>query len=353
MYRLRAASNHVAPVQCSIKAPARGFFAGSQSKAMFCGTRTMREEAPASDQAPAKQPRDRSTRSRNTQSKLKDFLFIDREDARKLGEPVEVRTLASIIVSKYAAPAGGFIQMIQLNEPKTRNALSRTMLQELSAEVEAIHAAPVSDGLRALIVGSSATGYFSAGANLKERAEMTPEEVKDLLALLRGTFNRLASLPIPSVAAVSGYAMGGGFELALCTTCRIVTPEAKLVLPETGLGIIPGAGATHRLPALVPRNIALESMLLGRPIVGQYARDIGLASYLATADYMQLMALAWAIKVAEMAPLAVRAVLQTQNDPRGGQEAENDAYDTILHTEDRTEALQAFKEKRKPVFQGR
>lgn len=250
-----------------------------------------------------------------------------------------------------------------LNEPRTSNALSKNMLQELAAEVEAIHAAPSSSPLRALVLSSASDKAFCAGANLKERASMTPDETQAFLTKLRHTFTRLATLPIPCIAAVHGAALGGGLELAMCATLRVCSSNAMLGLPEAALGIVPGAGGTHRAPALIGRSRSLELMLTGRRLNGIEALEWGLcnavvdvpaeASPQETRTSVRDVAMGMASRIALQAPLSIRAVLQTANDPQGGQEAEDAAYDSLLHTEDRTEALRAFAEKRSPIFRGR
>lgn len=164
------------------------------------------------------------------------------------------------------APHIGVIAVIELNRPQVKNAISRQMLRELNAQIDKVYAAAKSNQVRALIVSSAANDIFSAGADLKERKCMTPEETQDFLTSLRHTFSRLAHLPVPSIACVSGVALGGGLELALCCHFRIFSMNAVVGLPETRLAIIPGAGGTYRLQRLVGMANALDLILTGRRV---------------------------------------------------------------------------------------
>lgn len=199
---------------------------------------------------------------------------------------------------------------------------------------------------------------------------MSPHSVAVFLKKLRSTFTRLSTLPIPSISAISGTALGGGLELALCTNIRLVSSNAILGLPETRLGIIPGAGGTYRLPAVVGTARALEMILTGRRVSASEAAAIGLAqaSWKSDAEAEEerlldptskrLFALSRAVdvatQIAQGGPLALEAVFRAVTGPGGPSEiAENVAYDSILHTEDRVEALKAFAEKRAVQFKGR
>lgn len=205
-----------------------------------------------------------------------------------------------------------------------------------------------------------------------------PPRTKTFLTTLRSTFTRLSTLPIPTISAVSSTAFGGGLELALCTSLRVFSSSALVGLPETRLGIIPGAGGTFRLPALIGTTRARDLILTGRRVGGPEAYFIGLCDRLVEVPASGLemgdgqggklggvereglarrevlaQAVALAREVCEGAPAAVKAALDAVNCWGAGEEVENMMYERVLGTEDRLEALRAFGEKRKPVFRGR
>lgn len=201
----------------------------------------------------------------------------------------------------------------------------------------------------------------------------------NFLKELRGTFTTLSQLPIPTISAIGSIALGGGLELALSTHFRVVSSTATMGLPETRLGIIPGAGGTYRLSALVGVPQARKLVVTGRRITGTEAYRLGMADHLmdmsmrsqdkrcaagteqslvdrtTLADARQGVldeAVKLAEEICEGGPAAVRAAIQAfRNGPN--EDTENALYDQVLKTEDRNEALRAFAEKRKPVFSGR
>lgn len=189
--------------------------------------------------------------------------------------------------------------------------------------------------------------------------------VHHFLKTLRNTFARLSQLPIPSISAINSTALGGGLELALCTHFRVLASTATVALPETRLAIIPGAGGTYRLPALVGPTRARDLILTGRRISGPEAYFIGLADRLveiteeeqnvagAAKGKVLGTAVALARDICEGGPVAIRAAMQALDGWKQGEQSENKAYEMTLPTEDRIEALRAFSEKRKPTFKGR
>lgn len=188
---------------------------------------------------------------------------------------------------------------------------------------------------------------------------------KNFLASLRSTFTRLSTLPIPTISAVSSIAFGGGLELALCTNFRVLASTASVGLPETRLAIIPGGGGTYRLPALVGEARARDMVLTGRRVSGEEAYFIGLADRIVQINEEELggagvargkileEAINMATTICEGGPVAIRAAMQAVNGWKSGEKSENQAYEMILPTQDRLEALKAFGEKRKPSFKGR
>jgi methylglutaconyl-CoA hydratase len=189
---------------------------------------------------------------------------------------------------------------------------------------------------------------------------------RDFLKTLRGTFTRLSTLPIPTISAISSTAFGGGLELALCTNFRVIASTALVGLPETRLAIIPGAGGTFRLPALIGQSRARDLILTGRRVSGEEAYFIGLADRIVQITEDELkggagvargkvfeQAVEMANTICEGGPIAIKAAMQAVNGWEQGEASENAAYDLVLPTSDRTEALKAFGEKRKPTFKGR
>ncbi|KAK0308818.1 hypothetical protein LTR01_004697 [Friedmanniomyces endolithicus] len=272
---------------------------------------------------------------------------------------------SSVKLSSVPAPHSGSIAVLSLNRPRARNALSRQLLSELSSVIEGLHAEGGKGSTRALILASESDDAFCAGADLKERLTFTPEDTQAFLKDLRATFTRLSTLPIPTISAISSTAFGGGLEIALCTNFRVMSSTATVALPETRLAIVPGAGGTYRLSALIGENHARDLILTGRRIMGAEAYFLGLCNRLVQVSEEQQkepgaargMVLEQAVEMAkticEGGPVAIRAAAQAVDGWKQGEKSENAAYEVVLPTQDRTEALKAFGEKRKPVFKGR
>lgn len=176
---------------------------------------------------------------------------------------------------------------------------------------------------------------------------------------MRDTFKALANLPIPTISALGAAALGSGFELALATHFRVFASTASVALPETGLGIIPAAGGTHRLAALVGQARAREIVMTSRRVHAHEAYTLGIATRLVEVDEdaddkrrrVLVEAVRLAEEVCEGAPVAVRAALQALRAP--GEENEKAMCERVFGSEDWVEALRAFEDKRKPVFKGR
>lgn len=185
---------------------------------------------------------------------------------------------------------------------------------------------------------------------------------------MRDTFKALSNLPIPTISAISSCALGSGFELALATHFRVMSSNAYVALPETGLGIIPAAGGTHRLSTLIGLSRAREIILTGRRVMGTEAHALGIANRLVEVDpdmsetdevgvtpiarrKVLIDAIRLTEEICEGAPVAVRAALQALKDP--GEKSESLMCDRVVGSEDWYEALSAFNEKRNPIFRGR
>ncbi|CAF3550844.1 hypothetical protein FGSG_06084 [Fusarium graminearum PH-1] len=292
-----------------------------------------------------------------------------------------------IRVTNLPAPNTGHIRILELNRPSARNAISKALLANLRAEIDELHSQYGPNGeelplpqrfggaagvdekgpTRAVVLASAVDTSFCAGADLKERKGFTPGETAEFLTNLRNTFTSLSNLPIPTISAISSVALGGGLELALSTHFRVLSSNATVGLPETRLGIIPGAGGTHRLPALIGLSRARDLILTGRRVGAPEAYFLGIADRLvevvpkderdgsAILSEARKAALSEAVRLAqeicEGGPIGVRAGLQAVAWAR--EEVENKMYERVVNSEDRNEALKAFGEKRKPIFTGR
>ena len=209
-----------------------------------------------------------------------------------------------------------------------------------------------------MVITGAGDRALSAGADLKERKTMPPEEVPAFVDLIGGTFDRIARQAIPFVAAVHGFAFGGGMEIALACDVRVGGPKTLMGLTETRLAIIPGAGGTQRLPRLIGVGRAKDLILSGRRIDGEEGHRIGVLEHFAADGDVVGKALEVATAFATAGPVAVRAAKEAIDGgfdlPMADALAhERVCYDRTLTTSDRVEALAAFAEKRPPEFQGR
>jgi len=246
------------------------------------------------------------------------------------------------------------IVIVTINRPDRRNALDRPTL---AAGRTFIRDILYDKSVRVLIVTGAGDKAFCAGADLKEREFMTMVEVRQYIQYIRDTFTEIENLPIPVIAAINGITMGGGTELALACDIRIASPNAKIALNETSLGIIPGGGGTIRLPRLVGRGIAKELILTARWVEAEEARSIGLINSIAPAGKLMDVALDMAKMILNNGPIAITQAKYVIN--RGLEmpldkalAIESEGYEVCIPTQDRLEALAAFKEKRKPQFKG-
>jgi enoyl-CoA hydratase/carnithine racemase len=250
----------------------------------------------------------------------------------------------------------GHVGVLVLDRAPVRNALSREALFALGRLGREL----VEDAsIRAIVVTGAGDKAFCAGADLKERQGMTDNDVRVQVGLYRTELGVLDRSPKPVVAALNGVAFGGGLELALICDMRVAAPHVELGLPETTLGIIPGAGGTQRLPRVVGEARAKEMILLGRRLGAAEALSWGLVNRISPEGTHVLDdTLQWIDSIANGAPIAqsaaLRAIDASYEVPLElGLELERVYYDETLRSEDRREALRAFAEKRKPAFQGR
>lgn len=252
------------------------------------------------------------------------------------------------------------ILVLTLNRPDAMNCFNFDLLAVLS---DVIREANFDQELRCIIITGSRAGddpkkwSFSTGADLKERRTLTPDQVRRFIFTIRSTFTSVEQVRIPVIAAINGFAFGGGTELALSCDIRIASSNAIMGLTETSLAIIPGAGGTQRLPRIIGVARAKELIYTARRINAQTALDIGLVSRIVEPDKLMEAALELAREIAKNGPIGVAQAKFALNY---GSEAslgvalplESKAYEVTIPTKDRLEALAAFAEKRKPVFKG-
>jgi enoyl-CoA hydratase/carnithine racemase len=258
------------------------------------------------------------------------------------------------MTTEITAERAGAVEVWTIQGEARRNSLTMALVRELGVRV----ASAASDrALRAVVVTGAGDRAFCAGADLKERARMTPEEVHAFHGGLRDALRGIERSPQVFVAALNGAALGGGLELALACDLRVAAEEADVGLPEVSLGIIPGGGGTARLPRLVGVARAKDLVLTGRRIGAAEALALGVVSRVAPRARLRQDALALAEQVARNAPISLRqakrAIEEGFDVPLDEALAvENRCYQDCLGSKDRVEALRAFAERRPPVFEG-
>jgi enoyl-CoA hydratase/carnithine racemase len=247
------------------------------------------------------------------------------------------------------------VRILTINRPKARNALNSALLQALE---QAIADVRLAKEIRVLIITGSGNKAFCAGADLKERLTMSEADVRRFLASIRSLFVSIEELPLPVLAAINGVTLGGGMELTLACDLRIAAVNASMGLTETRLAIIPGAGGTQRLPRLVGIGLAKELIYTGRQVTSQEALANGLVNRVVQGDSLMDVCLEMANELCQAGPVALTQAKFAINkgmdvDLPTGLSIEARAYEAVIPTEDRLEGLEAFKEKRKPVYKGR
>jgi len=246
------------------------------------------------------------------------------------------------------------VAILTLNRPKMMNSVNFAMLRALKKQIDALRFRPE---LRVVIVTGGEGKAFCAGADLKERATLSPIEVKEFIYTIRNTFTSIEQLNKPVIAAVNGIALGGGTELALACDIRIASETASMGLTETRLAIIPGAGGTQRLPRLVGRGKAKELIFTGRRVDATEALSIGLVNQVCPKEELFDQCFKMATMICETGPIAIEQAKYAINygletDLATGLAIESNAYLVTIPTKDRLEGLAAFREKRKPIFVG-
>jgi enoyl-CoA hydratase/carnithine racemase len=250
----------------------------------------------------------------------------------------------------------GAAAVLWLDRPERMNALSRATLRSLGRFGRELSQ---DDTVRAIVITGEGDKAFCAGADLKERKDFTENDVREQVAMYREELGGLDRSKKPVIAALNGVAFGGGLELALVCDLRTAAPHVTIALPETTLGIIPGAGGTQRLPRIVGEARAKEMILFGRRLTADEALAWGLVNRVSPPGVPVLDdTLAWIAPLLAGAPIALAAALGAIDASfdvglETGLALERVFYDETLRSADRTEALVAFNEKRKPVFHGK
>ena len=249
----------------------------------------------------------------------------------------------------------GPVAVITINRPQVLNALNSPTLDELR---HAILDLKHDVSARAVIVTGAGEKSFVAGADINELAVQRPAQGKEHALRGQHVFDLIENMGKPVIAAINGFALGGGCELALACTLRVAADTARFGQPEINLGILPGYGGTQRLPRLVGKGVALDLILSGRHVTASEALQIGLVNRVVPAAELMTAAKALAADLATKAPIAVQYIIEAVN--RGlevsldkGQFLEATLFGLVASTDDMREGTKAFLEKRKADFKGR
>jgi len=249
----------------------------------------------------------------------------------------------------------GFVATVELCRPEVLNAMNTALGEDLLRCFEAFQ---WDRTVRALVLAGAGQKAFCVGADLREREGMTDEVWRAQHVVFEAGAARLRHCPVPVIAAVEGFAMGGGCELALLSDLIVASESAVFALPEVTRGIFPGIGGTQLLPRVVGGPLAREIIFTGRRVDAREAKAIGLINHLVPTGHARAKALEIAVTIAENGPVAVRQAKKAINwgsetDLETAMALAIEAYNNTVSTEDRREGVRAFNEKRKPRFQGR
>ena len=249
----------------------------------------------------------------------------------------------------------GGIATITFNRPKALNALNSDLLSEFGQALDEIAA---NDDIRVLILTGSGEKAFVAGADISELATLNALQGKQFAEKGHSAIGKLQKLSIPVIAAVNGFALGGGSEIALACDFIYASEEAKFGLPEITLGLIPGFGGTQRLPRLIGKNMAKELIFTGKMIDAREAMSIGMVNKVCTVEGLMAEVSETAKMISGKGKISLRAAKQAINngmnaDLHTGIEVENDAFALCFASQDAKEGTSAFLEKRKAVFTGK
>jgi len=242
------------------------------------------------------------------------------------------------------------ISIITINRPESLNALNAKTIQEISNALDLLNS---DSSCRAIILTGSGEKSFVAGADIKEFSDFGQEKAEELARNGHNSlFNKIETLSKPVIAAVNGFALGGGLELAMACHIRYASENAKLGLPEVTLGLIPGYGGTQRLPKLVGKGLANEIIFSAKMIPSQRAKEIGLVNEVFPIEELLTKTKELAKTIANNSPMAISKAIQAVNlsDTDKGFETEIKSFGELFDMEDKKEGVSAFMEKRKPTF---
>jgi enoyl-CoA hydratase/carnithine racemase len=249
----------------------------------------------------------------------------------------------------------GYIVTVEMHRPEALNAMNTAMGRELLGCFEALF---WDQQTRVVILTGSGDKAFCVGGDLKERQGMSDEAWREQHVIFEQAAFRVLRCPQPVIAAVEGFAMGGGCELAVLADFVVASDTAVFAVPEVTRGIFPGIGGTQLLPRIVGAPFAKEMIFTGRRVPAQEARAVGLVNHLVPAGQARAQALEIAMTIARNGPIAVRQAKKAiawgaETDLETGMMLAIEAYNSTVHTEDRLEGVRAFNERRAPEFKGR
>ncbi len=244
--------------------------------------------------------------------------------------------------------------ILTLNRPKAMNSLNFDLLYAIRDQIDELQ---YDSDIRTVIITGAGDRAFCAGADLKERATLSQNEVKKFIITIRTLLSSIQYLNKPVIAAINGIALGGGTEIALASDIRIAADNAVMGLTETRLAIIPGGGGTQRLPRIIGMGKAKELIFTGRKVDAKEALEINLVNKVCKPEELIDECMKMADMIAETGPIAVEQAKYAMNygvetDLNTGLAIESNAYRVTIPTKDRIEGLTAFREKRKPVYKG-
>lgn len=247
------------------------------------------------------------------------------------------------------------VYVIELNRPEAMNSLNTKMAVEL---IECLTLLEQQKGLRVLVLTAKGEKSFCAGADLKERKGMTNEQWRQQHDIFEDAYELLRNFKFPVVAAVNGFALGGGMEMLLSCDLRYAAEHAKMGLPEVKLGIIPGVGGTQLLPRAIPVGLAKEMLFRGNQVDANKALGTGILNGVYSKEELLPKTLEIAKEIAQNAPLSLQSIKKSistglHTDINTALSIELDQYYKCANSEDRLEGVLAFNEKRKPNWQGK
>jgi len=267
--------------------------------------------------------------------------------------PVRVAFPAPAPRAAASATEADGVALVTIDRPRSLNALDFDLLDDLAGALEALDRDPA---CRAIVITGAGTRAFAAGADIKELATQTPASLRSGGRF--GAWDRLAAIGLPMIAAVRGFALGGGCELAMTCDMIVAGDDATFGQPEIRIGVMPGAGGTQRLTRAIGQARAMELILTGRTMTAHEAEAAGLVTRVVPAEATLDAALELAGTIAAMPPLAVRAAKRAVREAAerplsAGLAAERDAFFALFDTDDQAEGMAAFMEKRTPAWTGR